>query len=258
MDQQTTTAVPVQAPAKLSPVLDLIKKSLKIYKEGLKNFVGMAFIPALGGLPLVIVGGLFVLSSTYLDGIAQTTVNLVLGILGIAAFILMAAVYLLAKSGMILLVKNFESRQRVKEALLEGKKYIWPIFIVSLLVVVFVILWGLLFIIPGIIFAVYYSLAVYVLIIENQRGKAALNRSKELIKGYWWAVFGRYVVIGIVMFLVMRVFSIPGYFLEDNSLAEQIWNAVMTIIQLILSPISVIYAFLIFKELVGIKAQKNA
>ena len=258
MEQQTTTTTaPVQASVKLSPILELIKKSIITYKEGFVNFVSMAFVPFLGTLPLVGVVGLFILSSSLLDGIAQTIVNIGLGLLGIAAVVILIYVSLSAQAGMIFLIKNFIAKQKAKEAFMEGRKYALQVLIVGLLTALFVILWGLLFIIPGIIFAVYYSFSIYVLLIENQRGRAALKRSKELVKGYWWAVFWRYAAVWLALFLFSWILSIPLYFLGDKSLAAQIWSFLVSAAQWVISPISIIYSFSIYKELIGIKGDNK-
>jgi len=72
--------------------------------------------------------------------------------------------------------------------------YLWVIILVGLTV------FGglLLLIIPGIIFAVWFSLAGYVRIIEGIGSTGALKRSKQLVKGNWWYVLGAPLVCGIV------------------------------------------------------------
>jgi hypothetical protein len=45
-------------------------------------------------------------------------------------------------------------------------------------------------IIPGIYLAVAFSLALPVLLLENKKGGSALGRSRKLVSGRWWRVFG--------------------------------------------------------------------
>lgn len=66
----------------------------------------------------------------------------------------------------------------------------WKGFLLALLQSVFVFLWALLFIIPGIIAAYSYSMAFYIMC-ENPEMSAreALSASKELMKGYKFKYF---------------------------------------------------------------------
>jgi hypothetical protein len=48
----------------------------------------------------------------------------------------------------------------------------------------------LLLVVPGIIWSVYYSFLLMVVSVRDLSGKAALDYSKQLVKGRWWRVFG--------------------------------------------------------------------
>ncbi|MCK4257987.1 MAG: hypothetical protein KAX49_03365 [Halanaerobiales bacterium] len=53
-----------------------------------------------------------------------------------------------------------------------------------------------LFIIPGIIWYVFYSFVAYVVVLRNIRGMQALAYSKRLVKGRWWKIFGITLFLG--------------------------------------------------------------
>lgn len=62
--------------------------------------------------------------------------------------------------------------------------------IAYLLMALYVILWSLLFIIPGIIAAISYSMVFYIMVDEPEIGpEAALRKSKEMMYGYKWKFF---------------------------------------------------------------------
>lgn len=62
--------------------------------------------------------------------------------------------------------------------------------IAYLLMVLYVFLWSLLFIIPGIIAAISYSMIFYIMVDEPEIGpEAALRKSKEMMYGYKWKFF---------------------------------------------------------------------
>ncbi|MBN3910120.1 MAG: hypothetical protein HWQ35_27335 [Nostoc sp. NMS1] len=65
----------------------------------------------------------------------------------------------------------------------------------------------LLLIVPGIIYLInngYYATAF---ILRDQRGKAAFEYSKTLVKGNWWRVFFFYLIIGLTNFGLLRIFE---------------------------------------------------
>lgn len=58
------------------------------------------------------------------------------------------------------------------------------------LMVLFILLWTLLFIVPGIIAGISYSMTFYILAEdENIGAKAALDKSKQMMLGYKWKFF---------------------------------------------------------------------
>lgn len=63
------------------------------------------------------------------------------------------------------------------------------------------VVWGgiLLFLIPGIIVGIYLYLSQYVYAAEGARGFAAVLRSRELVYGVWWAMFGRVLAVGLII-----------------------------------------------------------
>ena len=59
-----------------------------------------------------------------------------------------------------------------------------------------------LFVIPGICLAVMWSVCVPVIVIERAGPLAALGRSRELIRGHGWGVFGRLVGLALIQSVV--------------------------------------------------------
>ncbi len=54
-------------------------------------------------------------------------------------------------------------------------------------------------IIPGIALSISFSFTNFALIEQNKRGLAALQSSRQLVKGRWWAIFGR-LLVGTLVF----------------------------------------------------------
>jgi hypothetical protein len=89
-------------------------------------------------------------------------------------------------------------RESLAFALRRVHSLLWVTFLTTLIGVL-----GLfLCVIPGVYFWVAFALAVPVLMTEELRGKAALGRSRSLVRGSWWRVFGvlllGYILSGIL------------------------------------------------------------
>lgn len=244
---------------------DLLKRSFLVYRMGFWDLLKMLLIPVLGVIPFMVVvvlyGGTIYIFRDFTT--ARIITLAILGILAILAFVIMIYVGASAKVGMYKLIQNRledkdgSNAKSVKEIFNESKTYFWKFIIVSFLVGLFVMLWSFLFIIPGIIFVVYYSFSMWVLICENKESGAVLQRSKELVKNHWWEVAGRFVFLGLVYVVFIIVLSLPFSFVPKDSIAGGIWGSVTNIISFIASPLFLIYNYFIYKDLVAIKGDKN-
>jgi hypothetical protein len=94
----------------------------------------------------------------------------------------------------------------------------------------------LLFIGPGIWLYFAWVVAMPVLLVEGLRGRKALGRSFELVKGRWWRTFGvlvvGFILAGIVSSLVQGVFLIGIIFEPDNDVLVLVLSAISGIVGL--------------------------
>jgi uncharacterized membrane protein len=103
-----------------------------------------------------------------------------------------------------------------------------PFFVLLILQVVFILLWTLLLIIPGIIASLRYSQSYYIMIDNPEmKAKDAINRSKEMMKDQKWKYFllhlsfiGWYLLciptLGIgLLWLMPYIYATQASFYED-------------------------------------------
>ena len=86
--------------------------------------------------------------------------------------------------------------------------YYWKSIGVSLLMVIYVVLWALLLIIPGIVKAMSYSMAMYI-IAENPEMAAekAIQRSMKMMEGHMWEMFLLWLIgLGLVILSALTLF----------------------------------------------------
>lgn len=89
-----------------------------------------------------------------------------------------------------------KNKPNVKQ-LFGGFKDFSRVVVLNLLIFIFVFLWSLLFIIPGIIAAMSYSLSMYIIADDKKiKAKDAITKSKEMMYGHKGQLF----VLGIMFF----------------------------------------------------------
>src|SRR6266436_4655740 len=81
------------------------------------------------------------------------------------------------------------------------------IWALSLIVGIIVILGFIALIVPGIILAIMYSLALPVLLIENKGVTESMRRSRRLVSHRWAKTFGTFLVLGIIIIIATLIFS---------------------------------------------------
>lgn len=130
----------------------------------------------------------------------------------IDAFSLIAfLVYMMAIFSAMYMVSGEDKAVTYTEGLLWAKRNVFSIFWISILML-FVIAGGLaLFIIPGVILSLTLYFSQYALILENQKGTAALARSRDLVRGRFVAVglklaaFTFYILAPVFLAMVVVV-----------------------------------------------------
>lgn len=232
----------------LPGISDLLKRTFSVYKARLGTFLGIMVLPVISGL-------LFLIPSAILKDIP---------VLGIFLFIIFwLAVVIINFWSYVSLIFAIKEREK-KIGIAESFKKGWPKIIsfvwISFLVGFITIGGFLLFIIPGIIFTIWFAFPVYVLVSEDLRGMNSLFRSKQLVAEYWWKILWRFLVMGIIILLFFGVLIgiAAGLILLFPSLipftdfAESVMRIIST---LFITPFSVAFGFLLYEDLKKQKAQ---
>ena len=228
---------------KLPGVSDLTKDAFNLYLANWKIILSIAIFPI--ALSLI---------SIFLP--APPLVGFIFSVvLVIAAILADLALY-------VALVKGDAAREDVLQAYKDGARIFSSFIWVNVLTTLSAMGGFFLLIIPGLIISIYSSFSTYALISDGRRGLAAMTMSWSHVKGYWWAVFGRILFIGLIIFIFSFILSaiVPGPSgynfgnLEkrvEPSRAENISSLVAG--QIFFVPLWIIYASLVFSGLKKIK-----
>jgi hypothetical protein len=125
----------------------------------------------------------------------------------------------------------------IRAAYARGKEKILPFAFVTFLAS-FVICGGfLLFIVPGLVFSVWFFFATFILFDDDSRGMSALLKSRAYVRGRWFEVFLRLVVIWACT-AILGAIPVVG-----------------PLISLVAAPYVLVYHALLFKDLKEVAGQ---
>lgn len=121
----------------------------------------------------------------------------------------------------------------------------WSLLWIGVIATILLIGAFLLAIIPGIFLMTAFSLATPVLLVENKKGMGALLRSRDIVKGHWWYVFGITLAVFVVTILASLAASAAS--LGVDFLLHAWWASIFinSAVMLFVSPLlTVAYAVL--------------
>lgn len=231
MDNETTAqAMPVpEGPKSLMGVGSLLKKTWSVYKEKIWLATGILIVPV----------ALMALVSLVGQSVWAPVISLIATL-----------VMFLAQGALILLFLNREPGLDIKTAYKNAWSKYWSLLWIAILTAFITVGGFWLFIIPGIIFTIWFMFSMVVLMAEGERGMKALVKSREYVRDLFWPVLGRYLVIAV---LVMVAYAILGTIIVAI-LSNGVWSAfLVNLIMLFVIPAAVIYQVLLYEDLKAVK-----
>jgi hypothetical protein len=124
-----------------------------------------------------------------------------------------------------------------------GLKRLWSVILVSILVGLVVAVGFILLVIPGIIFLVFLSVSIPVLIVEDRRGTEAMGRSWNLVKGHFWHAFAVIVVAAVIVGIISGIIGAIG---GNNWAVRWIFTAIA---QILTVPFASLVSVLLYLDL---------
>jgi hypothetical protein len=115
----------------------------------------------------------------------------------------------------------------------------------------FVVIGGLLlFVIPGIFFAIRFLFGVPAVVLEKEHGAEALRRSWTLTAGSFWRVFGIVLLVAILVAIASSIVTVPIVLATRNMASGWIIRAVAgSIVSVVTMPFSQLVTVLLYFDL---------
>lgn len=215
---------------------ELLKIAINKYRKHAKIYLLILLFPTLVEVIFISLQQIFVNQGTSLPALVAIIIGEILLI--IASMLGQLALLYAANDDML----------TVEGAYIKAWKNFLPYLWVTLLTGIIISIGYVLLIVPGIIWMIYYSLVSYVFVNENLRGRAALNKSKEYVKGYWWALFIRYIYIFVIL-IILELLASGLLSIIDVIGLHGIKQLLEPFISFFTIPLDVLFSFAIYEQL---------
>ncbi|KKP30057.1 MAG: hypothetical protein UR15_C0006G0007 [Parcubacteria group bacterium GW2011_GWA2_31_28] len=218
----------------------LFKDSWQIY---IKQFKTLVLITILTFLPIAIFQILagFYKNNFVLENFSGSGIEF-----GLIALIVLAI--FISWVGKGALIKNINDNKGIRKSLDYAWHNLASIVWIDILTSIIVIIGFILFIIPGILFSIWYAFSLMVLILENKKGWQALKQSRELTQGKWWGIFERLAILYIIIIVVNILLSRADSLINGSQILTDV---VFTVIMVLFTPFIFAYTYTIYKSLKG-------
>jgi hypothetical protein len=165
-------------------------------------------------------------------------------VLGIILMPVAVVLYLFAS---VALIKAFdqESMTDWKAAYASAKGLVLSYLWVGILVGIVVNLATLLLVLPGIYLSIVYTFYGFAVVLEGKKGWDAAKRSGELVKGNWWAVFGRIILTSLIVMIPYVVISALAGMIDERIVLP----VVNFVLMLFVIPLMVGVQYLMYRHL---------
>lgn len=210
----------------LDSISTLLKNTWALYEKRLWKLVGITVIPFIGIFLLGIISFFLKAFNFYIVG----------SILVVVVLCALIVISVWSKSSLLIAIRDSEEKIGIRESFKRSQKYIWHYFVISILLG-FLIFGGMtLLLVPGIILGIMTVFSHFVLVNEEEKDINALAKSREYVRGYWWEIFGRIVLLLIVIFILSTI-PVLG----------------MIITFFFATPFAMVYIFMMYKNLKEIR-----
>ena len=160
----------------------------------------------------------------------------------VAAFLLQAALVKAVQD-----VRDGRVDMSVGETVSAARPYLWSVMGASILAAIAIGIGLILIIVPGLILITIWAVIVPVIVIEQSGALASFGRSRELVRGRGWHVFGTLVIVYVILLVVNIVLG-----LIFSALPHVLGSGLSSVISgTLISPFIALVVTLVYYRLVG-------
>lgn len=209
---------------------EVVNRTVKTTQRNIGVFIGLSAI--LVGAPAFFIG-LFQSDPANVSG--------TLAIAGIVAMLVnFVTTYILQGAIIRGAIVDFNGgRANFADCMQTGLRHAAALFGIAILITFGVMIGMVALIVPGIIVAIMWAVAVPVRIVEDTGIMASLRRSRELTKGARWNLFWLFLIYVVVSMVVSMVSAVPFAFAAESPILLAFLNVVITVILSVIGAVGV-------------------
>jgi hypothetical protein len=218
----------------MNPLSGVLDEAWRMYKTFAKHLLAIAFVIYLAAAII-----------TALLALAGGNVGILLGsfVSVVAAFVLQATLVKAVQD-----VRDGHADLSIRQTVNEALPFLASVAGASILAGIAITIGLLLIIVPGLFLITIWAVIVPVIIIERSGALASFGRSRELVRGHGWHVFGTLVLVYIIMLVVNIVLG-----LIFSALPHVLGDGLSSVISgTLISPFLALVVTLVYYRLVGI------
>ena len=220
----------------LPTTLELLKKGWNLYRANTLLFLKYT---AMVAIPVIVTSICrYFFERSYTQSGKSPSVAII-----IAAALIIFVLYLITLWGSITLVRIIYSRymnapvdsftKELSFSISLVLSTLWVIILTTLSVFGGLVL----FIIPDLIFSIWFFFSVYVRILDNQKGSAALSWSKQLVQQNWWEVL--WLIISTTLIVIGGTMVVQSLLRFVLTLTEQYTQSFALVLILLLLSLAI-------------------
>jgi hypothetical protein len=178
----------------MNPLSGVLDEAWRMYKTFAKHLLAIAFV-------IYLIAAII----TALLALAGGTIGILLGSLVsiVAAFVLQATLVKAVQD-----IRDGHADLSIGQTVSEAMPFIGSVALASILAGVAITIGLVLLIVPGLFLITIWAVIVPVIIIERSGALASFGRSRQLVRGRAWHVFGTLVLVYIIMLVVNIVLGV--------------------------------------------------
>jgi len=181
---------------------------------------------------------------------------LLTGVLSIIAAIVSIVLATLYQGMVVQLVRDVQDGRRdnsMGELFKSVSPVLVPLILVSLIAGIGIGIGFVLLIIPGLILLTIWSVVAPVTVVETPGVFAAFGRSRQLVKGYGWPVFGTIVIVFLLVIGASIIAAVLGAVLGDVGRVILSW-----LFSALTQPVAALTASVLYFTLLQLKGEAQA
>ena len=200
----------------MNPTDGVIREAWNLYKAHWQHLLTFSFVVYIA---VALIGALLTLTLTWLGAILAALVSLV------AVFWLQAALVKAVED-----IRDGQADLSLGATFAAAREHLAAVIVAGILAALGIILGLILLVVPGLVLMTWWCVIVPTIVLENRSAGDSFGRSRELVRGYGWGVFGVIVLTILLLIGFQIVLGLILTPLEDwlRSFVSQIVSGTIT------------------------------